>query len=424
MNQFTTSGRLWARWGLDPQAGLLDGILVEWMLGRYTLIEERREPPPDLPDTHRHPRAILTPGLLNAHCHLDYSFLLGELPAGGDFVRWVEAIIRVRRGMQDQLRERQSEACARALEQMIANGITEVWDIDSRGGSRARLLESPLRWISFDEIIAPTRDAWEGHGRARLNEHKMAAYINPPDHARLLGLSPHSTYTVAPLGLEACSHWAGRRHSPLAIHLAECPEENQMLIEGEGPLLELMENVCGAPLVEQLDRGFSPLARARRAGALNPSTLAIHCNCPQPGEETLLAAQAVAVAFCPRSHRYFDYPPYPLETYLEAGVRIALGSDSLASNDRLCIRSEARLLSGRALEPLDLLGLATGALLGEWQPFGGRGLLETGYPAAWALWEPDGLPLRPDSESMVACWLDADTRCLESSAMHTLSANQ
>ncbi len=408
--------RLWARWGLAPRAGLLDGVLVEIANGRFARIEARRDPPPDLPDDCVWPRGLLTPGLLNAHAHLDYSWLGGSLPRGDGFAAWVGAIVRARRELTAASLQALRDACAAAIAQVVAGGTTEIWDIDSLDAVRPMLAASGLDAISYSELIAPSRAAWETDGRGRLMQSKLASYVSRPGSPCLVGVSPHSAYTVIPEAIEACAHWARRRGAPLAMHLAESPDENRFLLEGEGGLFEMLNALAGGNLRDEIGIGASPLERARRAGALGPHCLAIHCNLPQPGEAALLARTGTAVAFCPLSHAWFDLPDYPLLEYREAGVRLALGTDSLASNRQLDIRLEAAEVARkyRVDDPFWLLGLATGFGLGEGPPYGGRGMLAVGRVARWAVWELDP-PVRPDAETMVAAWLADGTRCAASS---------
>lgn len=412
--------RLWARWGLDPRAGLLDGALVEISVGKFSRVDVCRDPPPDLAEDCVWPKGLLTPGLLNAHAHLDYSWLRGSMPRGNRFAEWVGAIVKARRALIAESMQAVREACASAIEEAAGNGTTEIWDIGSLDIARPMLESSGLSAISFAEIVAPTRAAWEADGRERLRQSKLASYISRPGSMCAVGVSPHATYTVIPEALEACSHWANRRAAPLAVHLAESAEENRLLIEGTGELFEVMRTLGTENVRDEIGVGVSPIERARRAGALQPNCLAVHCNLPQPGEAALLARSEVAVAFCPLSHAWFDLPKYPLHEYRDAGVRLALGTDSLASNRQLDVRLEAAetYRKYKIGDSLWLLGLATGAELGIQAPYGGRGLLSVGRPAQWAVWELGSLPRRPTAEMMVESWLDDGTRCVGSSALN------
>lgn len=409
--------RMWARWGLDPRAGLLDGVLVEILAGKFTRVEPCRNPPPELPGDCVWTKGLLTPGLLNAHAHLDYSWLGGSMPRGNRFADWIGAMIDARRALSNESLPAVREACASAIDETASRGTTEIWDIDSLDIARPLLESSGMSAISFDEIIAPSRAAWEADGRARLMRSKLASYIGRPGSACAVGVSPHATYTVIPEAIEACAHWARRRGAPLAVHLAESAEENRFLIEGAGELFEMLQTLGAESVRDEIGVGVSPIERARRAGALRPNCLAIHCNLPQPGEAALLARSEVAVAFCPLSHAWFDLPEYPLKEYRDAGVRLALGTDSLASNTQLDIRLEAAEINRKYKidDPLWLFGLATGAGLGNLPPYGGRGLLGVGRPAQWAIWENDNVPRRPTAEMMAESWLAEGTRCAASS---------
>jgi cytosine/adenosine deaminase-related metal-dependent hydrolase len=222
--------------------------------------------------------------------------------------------------------------------------------------------------------------------------------------------------------------WARRRGLPLAIHLAESPEERELLIECKGELNRLLSGLLGFDLADELglespgsdrEAGGSSIARAAAAGALGPDLLAIHCNLPEHGEARTLSRAGAAVVFCPRSHAFFGYPPYPLEEYRRAGVRLALGTDSLASNEDLSIRAEARALASVSggWPPADILGCATGALLRDVPPFGGRGRMARGAPAHWALWRPQPLPATASAADLLEAWLAPATVCIASSSL-------
>lgn len=414
-------GRLWARWGFDPAWGRVDGIYAEWEEGNFTRVEHSPAPPHGLPAAACFGEHLLTPGLLNAHAHLDYSFLKGALPRGQGFVPWLRAMVQARRAMRLEDLPDQYEAARRAVRELLESGVTTVWDISSFGWARQGLMESGLRAISFEEWLAPRAAHWEPAWDAwRARFQRECAPLGPATGDRLAaGISAHSTYSVFPKALAAAAAFAQRQHLPLAIHLAESPEENEMLRFGSGMLADFLCELSGEDPMADLIAGPSPIARAEAAGALGPHTLAIHANLPQPREAGLLAARDAAVVFCPRSHAFFGYPPYPLAACRAARVRLALGTDSLASNDSLDMREEVRLFASLAADwsPREILATASGAALGERPPFGGRGRLSPWLPAQWALWHAAEPAAHPSEEALFALWLAASTTLAASSAM-------
>jgi cytosine/adenosine deaminase-related metal-dependent hydrolase len=417
-------GRLWARHGLDPVHGALDGVYLEWEGGLFTRVERAPAPPADLPAHDCFDRHLLTPGLLNAHIHLDYSYLAEALPGGQGFTPWLRAINAHYRSSMADGRSAEPEiepypAILSAIEEQKRDGVTRLWDVSTFGWAMEPLEASGLRGIVFREFLAPLGRAWEeawARWQASDDERRAHGGENAPS-SLCHGISPHSAYAVCPPALSAAGAWAGRARVPLAIHLAESPDENDLLIRGEGPLCAFLSELGGGDRREELGVGPTAIARAHAAGLLGPFTAAIHCNAPEGEDARLLAESGAAVVFCPGSHRFFGYPPYPLEAYRRAGVRLALGTDSLASNESLCMRREARFLAELAPQwnPLEILACATGASLGANAPLGGEGSLSPGGPADWALWESPQLPAAPDPAALVAFWLDPATRCVRSS---------
>ena len=160
------------------------------------------------------------------------------------------------------------------------------------------------------------------------------------------------------------------------------------------------------------------MQRAEDAGLLNRSTLAIHCNLPQGGDIDRLARSGAVVVFCPRSHAFFDYPKYPLYEYRVKKVRLALGTDSLASNNSLSMIDELRAFDRLAVDmpPMERLGIATGAGLGDHPPWGYRGRLERGCLSNWAIWPFHCRVEQWNADDIYSKWLETADKCHLSSA--------
>jgi cytosine/adenosine deaminase-related metal-dependent hydrolase len=175
------------------------------------------------------------------------------------------------------------------------------------------------------------------------------------------GLSPHAPYT-APIELvEAAAELSRREGVPLAMHLAESWEEIELLQAASGPFYEFLYEL--APWMPGLiPRGLRPLDYLERLAAA-PRALVIHGNYLDEDEIALLAerAKTMSVVYCPRTHAYFRHGRYPLEAMLSRGVRVALGTDSRASNPDLSLWEEMRFVAQHfpGVPPAAILHMAT-----------------------------------------------------------------
>lgn len=414
---FPANGRAWVRWALDPVHGLIDGLTWSWREGVVTQVEPSSAPPRDLDSRMQFNDHILTPGLLNAHCHLDYSYLAGVLPAGVGFVPWLRAMIGARREAPPGPNHPGTQAVPAAIDALIDGGCTEVWDIDSFGWGRSQLRRHALASIHFLEWMAINPATWQADWQSWLDQHLDLVKAHP-DLISRLGCSPHASYTVCHEAQTACARWLEQHDVPLAIHLAESVEEQQLLTQGTGGLADLFREVSSTPERSDALQGKGAFERSEQAGLLRPGTLAIHGNQPEPEDFSRLAESGAAVVFCPASHAFFGYPDFPLDKYDTAQVPIILGSDSLASSRSLSMRHAVELFAQRAStwSPGKILASATGANLKGKVWWSGRGTLAPSSHARWALWKPKSLPCTSTLDSVWQAWLEPNTRLAASSA--------
>jgi cytosine/adenosine deaminase-related metal-dependent hydrolase len=330
---------LTARWVFP-----VDGPPVE--RGVITILGEQIsavEPPGKrTPDIDLGNAAIL-PGFVNAHTHLDLSGLRGKCPPSPDFTGWLRQVIAHRRTTTPE----QTQADIRAgLAECLRYGTTLVGDIASGGASWDALVDAPLRAVVYYELIglsteraAASWEAWKWWHLAR-----------PESPTCRAGVSPHAPYSV---------WWpvftgAARSDMPAATHLAESSAELMLLGDRCGPFVPFLKEL-GIWEPESLAQG--PEHVLRMMSGRNPVAF-FHGNylpadTPVPDNGTII--------YCPRTHAAFGHPPHPFREFLARGIRVALGTDSLASNPDLDILTEARFVNARHpdLPGATLLRMAT-----------------------------------------------------------------
>jgi aminodeoxyfutalosine deaminase len=273
----------------------------------------------------------LLPGLVNAHTHLEFSDLREPLGRPGiSLVDWIRLVI-AERGRSDQSRE------SNRLLGMIESrerGVTTIADITTSADT-----DSYFDIIHFYEVIGFSRARAESAMQCLVDRIGFRQPLRPGIQQ---GISPHAPYTVSPKLLKELVLRARQHDLPLAMHVAESPDELEFLRDGTGPFRDLLEersmwDDCAVP------RGSRPLDYLRMLCDA-PRALVIHGNYLDAEERVFLAEQAdrMSLIFCPRTHAYFFHAPYPLSELLVTGVRVALGTDSRASNPDLDLLAEMR----------------------------------------------------------------------------------
>jgi cytosine/adenosine deaminase-related metal-dependent hydrolase len=299
----------------------------------------------------------LVPGLVNAHTHLEFSDLRRPLGQPGiGIVDWIRLII-AERACGDK---HQADPISLGQQESLGGGVTTLGDIIT---NPAAIHATAMDATCFHEVIGFSRARAESSLTALISRLESAAAACPAsDHPMpTQGISPHAPYTVSPLLLRPLVTLARRQNMPVAMHLAESREELQFLRDGTGPFQELLdERSMWDP--EAVPRGSTPhdylltLADAPRA-------LVIHGNYLDDDELDFLATHRdhMSLVYCPRTHAYFDHTPYPLNAALKHGVRVALGTDSRASNPDLSLLAEMGHVARvhHDVYPQDILRMAT-----------------------------------------------------------------
>jgi aminodeoxyfutalosine deaminase len=290
------------------------------------------------------PGAILTPGLVNAHTHLELSDLRQDARPEG-FVPWILSVMARMPRPGEASPQVTEHAVATGVSQCLRFGVTTVGDISKQCmWTRPALRNGPLHVISFGEIQAMA-------GRRGLLEERLAAAVNTSQESDWLtvGLTPHAPYTVEPDGYRRCLAWSKQTGRPLATHLAENPEEAEFLADQTGPFRHLWEAGVNA-WDENVPRfAGGPIRLARYLGLLDHPTLLAHVNYCDDEELAMIAAGRASVVYCPRTHAWFGHPPHRWRDMLRRGINVAVGTDSCASSRDLNLLDDLRLI--RRLAP-------------------------------------------------------------------------
>ncbi|OLN24626.1 amidohydrolase family protein [Desulfovibrio sp. DV] len=273
--------------------------------------------------------AVLVPGLLNAHSHLELSHLAGASPAGLGFCAWVGWL------MAQPLAALSFEALGKAVAQAADTGTTAVIDVGNRAGPA---VAAALRAAGLSGLVCHEYLGW---GR-------LAPQDLPPALAAAAGdgvaatASGHALYSTSPDNLRRAMAVCRDRAAPFCLHLAEHTGEVELLASGTGEFADLLR---GRLLPKSWRApGRTPVAEAKAQGLLGPGTLAVHAVHLTPDDRAILAASGTTVCLCPRSNARIGVGTADAPALLAAGIRLALGTDSLASNDDLDLWNEVRAL--------------------------------------------------------------------------------
>lgn len=307
--------------------------------------------------------AIL-PGLVNAHTHLEFSDLtepIGRDDSGKSRLsldRWITEVIAHRQSAQQAP---PSDRIAKGIAETSATGTRLIGEISTGDEDTIfGLMRAPsgTEVIAFSEVIGLSQARWQ----QRLAAAQAVTAKDP--HA---GYSPHAPYSLSTSGLQATLQAAIGDRRPIAMHVAESPDERLLLETGRGPFAESLRDlgVYRDGLFpwpgDWLDSGatYGPLLKFLLAAH---SVLLVHGNDLNDTEISVIARhQHASVVYCPRTHAYFEYPTHPVARLLNAGVRVALGTDSRASNPDLNLWREIQhLLRHRQdLSPHDVIRMGT-----------------------------------------------------------------
>jgi len=319
---------------------------------------------------------VLLPGLVNAHCHLELSHMAGRLGGAAGFVDWVERLVTTRpQDPPDVVRRRASAG----IQELEDTGTAGVGDVSNALAHLDLLARSSLRARVFFELIG-----WDPETAAKVIEgaHSRLAGVEPAERV-MVSLAAHAPHSVSAPLLRAMADSGGVS----ALHLAESPHERRFL-HGRDPEWSAFLARRGLGHVPFVPPHLSPVGYLDRLGVLHPGLVAAHAVQVDEGDCAVLAARGVAVVLCPRSNQALDVGLAPVPELRAAGVRLSMGTDSLASVPSLDLWEDVLALHRAfpSLEPEWLVRTATqgGA---EALGFSDLGRIAPGAEAAFAFTE-------------------------------------
>lgn len=301
--------------------------------------------PADLADDEQLGDVALMPGLVNAHTHLELSYLHDEVPPASEFVTWIRNVMAARRQRPDPRAADIVDAIDRAIVESRASGTAVVGDVSNTLVTFEPLARSALAAIVFYELIrfnAPDPRALVDAATAEIEA------LAPTEWVRA-SLAAHAPYSVAPLVLRAIREAVDRDAlRPCSVHLCESAEETEFIRTGLGSWRRLLEDV-GAWDPAWTPPGVSPVQFLDETGFLGANVLAVHGVQMTLDDLGRLKARGTTLVTCPRSNGHTGAGAPPIQDFYDAGVRVAIGTDSLASSPDLNVFAE--LATMRALAP-------------------------------------------------------------------------
>jgi cytosine/adenosine deaminase-related metal-dependent hydrolase len=336
-----------ARTVLTMHGPPLDGGWVKIVRGRVVAVG-RRKPPGRVVDLGD---VLLLPGLVNPHCHLEFSTIQQPLPPQppGGLAGWIPAVMAAR---QAGNRRNTEKAILTGLQESAAAGVTAIGEI----ATTTATIHYPQRGVPRLRVYRECLGLGDRRGLA-------AAASLRSDLAQLprwmAGISPHAPYSVnASLAVQLIQIAVAER-LPVTVHLAESREEQELMAAGTGPFRDLFESLgvwpSPAPRLISAADWVSLACRATRASFIHSTFL----------DDTVLARLAchrdrASVVVCPRTANLISGTLAPIRRLIDAGIRVAVGTDGRSSAPDLSPRREAaQLVDGGLVSPTEALQMLT-----------------------------------------------------------------
>lgn len=331
-----------ASWLLNPDASpvaggallVKDGTIIE--SGTLSVLRRRSSAP-----VIDYPGCALLPGFVNAHTHLELTHFPSWLHkssvdyAPRRFTDWIIQLIKISRGLPA---EAYPPSIREGVRMCLESGTTAIGEIVTNPSHSENYYHSPLAGRLYFELLGQE----PGHFRSRLSAAVAAAVQGDDGNVLMTGLSPHSPYTIAHGHLAAICNESVSHCLPLAIHLSESRAETDFIFDGNGDIASDFYPFVGWDRFLGRPACCSSAELLDRYGLLTSSTLAVHCVHVSAADVRLIKSRGTHIVLCPRSNELLDVGRAPVKLFRESDIPLALGTDSLASNNSLSLWDELR----------------------------------------------------------------------------------
>jgi len=373
-----------ARWIVPVAAPPIENGCLEVRDGQIVSVAQSSGPQAGAVD---YGDAVILPGLVNAHTHLELSFCKGRVAYRGSFIKWVKDFRRLYPKIR--MDQRLRRAMRKGLQESLAAGVTTVADMAVGRRGVEVLAEAPINTLALLEVLGMGPKITARHQRNIREAFELCRQAPSLQCSRVMhsrGLAPHAPYSTDTTVYRESIEFCFQQNQLISTHLAEHPEEVQLLSDGTGPFRGMLEKLGlwdGSFKIP----GCSPVEYARQMGLFKCNPLLVHVNYVNDSDLEILASEPCSVAFCPRSHRYFQHGPHRYREMLDRDINVCIGTDSLASNDSLSVLDELRFLRSNdatiSNEQLMKMGTIAGARALGWSEYVGS--LEPGKKADFAV---------------------------------------
>lgn len=345
-----------AAWILPiDQPPIRDGVIeVEDGIIRSIQPDSRR-PMPGCRDLGN--MAVL-PGLVNAHTHLELSWLRGRVPPANRFTDWVKTLVAIRRGTEQAITPEVVAPVRDAIGELRASGTVAVGDITNSLAAVEPMLDAGLRGVVFHELLgfqerdgALVESTREGRAAAARGGVRVS-------------LAPHAPYSTSVELFKAIRQAVNQSDCPImSVHLGESVEEVELLATGSGPWRGMLETI-GVWRDDWEIPGCGPVQFLDRHGVIDSRTIVVHGVQFDGAALARLAEIGATLVTCPRSNRWVGAGYPPVERFYQSGVPVAVGTDSLASVEDLNLFSELKTMRWLAPQVAARQLLASATMVG------------------------------------------------------------